>query len=444
MHGRLGGGGLGCTLHDPFGKTIMSINRRNMMMGPVAFPLAARAAALPKGGAARADDEAYWASIAAQYDVTSQVIQLENGNWGIMARPVLAAYERAIERVNRENSFYARRTMEQDLLAVRARVASALGVATDEIALTRNATEALRALIEGYTKLRPGDAVLYADLDYDSMQGYVEGLRARRGVEVTRIALTEPATWQGLIDAYAQALEANPRIKLILLTHLSHRTGLVLPVREIAALARARGVDVILDAAHSWGQIDFSFPGLGVDFAGFNLHKWMGAPLGVGVAYVRKTRVRDIDVDPANGGGEADDLQARVHTGTPDYAAQLTVPDAIAFQETIGAGPRAARLKLLRNRWVEPLRQVDALQILTPADPRLSGGITSFRFKGKGSRADNIAIAKQLLDEFGIFSVHRVGVAAGCCVRITPALFTTLDQVDALAVALRKMAARMA
>ncbi len=422
----------------------MSINRRSMMMGTMALPVAAQAASVAPAGAARADDEAYWASIAAHYDVTKDIIQLENGNWGMMARPVLAAYERAVERVNRDNSYYARRTMVPDLLAVRARVASALGVGTDEIALTRNATEALRVLIEGYNTLRPGDAVLYADLDYDSMQGYVEGLRARRGVAVIRIALPEPATWQGLIDAYAQALDANPRIKLILLTHLSHRTGLVLPVREIAALARARGVDIILDAAHSWGQLDFSFPGLGVDFAGFNLHKWMGAPLGVGVVYVRKARIRDIDPDPANGAGETAELEARVHTGTPDYAAQLTVPDALAFQEKIGAAPRAARLKLLRNRWVEPLRQVDALQILTPDDPRLSGGITSFRFRGKISTADNIAVAKQLLDEFGIFSVHRIGVAAGSCVRITPALFTTPDQIDALVAALRTMAERRA
>ncbi|TPG52165.1 aminotransferase class V-fold PLP-dependent enzyme [Sphingomonas glacialis] len=418
----------------------MPINRRTMMIGATSLPVAARLGAAPLAGGARADDEAYWATVAAHYDVTSEVIQLENGNWGIMARPVLAAYERAVERVNRENSFYSRRAMGADLHAVRVRVAAALGVGADEIALTRNATEALQALIDGYNRLRPGDAVLYADLDYDSMQGCFAGLRARRGVDVVKIALPEPATWQGLIDAYAQAFDANPKVRLVLLTHLSHRTGLVVPVREIVAMARARGIDAIVDAAHSWGQLDFEFPELGVDFAGFNLHKWMGAPLGVGVMYLRKTRVRDIDPDPANGIGDPDDVQARVHTGTGDYAAQLTVPDALAFQEAIGAAPRDARLRLLRDRWAEPLRAVKSVQILTPADPRLHGGITSFRFTGKVSPADNSAIAKRLLDDFRIFTVHRTGVAAGSCVRVTPALFTTPQQIDALIMAIRGLA----
>lgn len=415
----------------------MPISRRTMMIGAAALPAATRLGAAAPTGAARPDDEAYWASVAAQYDVTSEVIQLENGNWGIMARPVLAAYERAVERVNRENSFYARRAMGADLHAVRVRVAAALGVGADEIALTRNATEALQALIDGYNRLRPGDAVLYADLDYDSMQGCFAGLRARRGVDVVTIALPEPATWQGLIDAYAHAFDANPRIKLVLLTHLSHRTGLVVPVREIVALARARGIDAIVDAAHSWGQLDFAFADLGVDFAGFNLHKWMGAPLGVGVMYLRKTRVRDIDPDPANGPSDRDDVQARVHTGTVDFAAQLTVPAALAFQEAIGTAPRAARLRLLRDRWAEPLRAVKGIEILTPADPRLHGGITSFRLTGKVSAADNIAIAKRLLDEFRIFTVHRTGVAGGSCVRVTPALFTMPQHIDALVTALR-------
>lgn len=420
----------------------MPITRRTMMIGTAIMPAATHLGAAPVMGTAPADDEAYWAAIAAQYDVTREVIQLENGNWGIMARPVLAAYERAVERVNRDNSFYSRRAMGPDLHAVRVRVAAALGVGADEIALTRNATEALQALIDGYNRLRPGDAVLYADLDYDSMQGCFEGLRARRGVDVVRIALPEPATWQGLIDAYARAFDANSRIRLILLTHLGHRTGLVMPVREIVALARSRGIDAIVDAAHSWGQLDFAFADLDVDFAGFNLHKWMGAPLGVGVMYLRKARVRDIDPDPANGPSSLDDVQARVHTGTGDFAAQLTVPDALAFQDAIGTAPRAARLRLLRDRWAEPLRNFPGLQVLTPADPRLHGGITSFRFTGKVSPAQNVAVAKMLLDEFGIFAIHRTGVAAGACVRITPALFTTPDQIDQLTAALRMLAAR--
>jgi len=428
-----------------------TISRRTIVkaariMAAGALPVTGRlGAAMPQGSKAVApDDEAYWAKIAAQYDVTPDVIQLENGNWGIMAKPVLAAYERAVERVNRENSFYTRRGFVADYHAVQQRVAAALGVGADEIVLTRNATEALQGLIDGYNKLRPGDAVLTADLDYDSMLGCFDGLKARRGVEVVRIALPEPATYQGVIDAYAQAFAANPKIRLVLLTHLSHRTGLVVPVREIVAMARTHGIDAIVDAAHSWGQLDFNFADLGVDFAGFNLHKWWGAPLGVGVMYLRKTRVHDIDPDPANEESASDSVAARIHTGTSDFAAMLTVPQALDFQEAIGTRQRAARLRYLRDRWAEPLRTLDGLQVLTPSDPRLHGGITSFRIRGRVTPADNIAVAKTLLNEYGIFTVHRTGVQAGACVRVTPALLTTPEQIDRLAAALPVLAKRFA
>jgi isopenicillin-N epimerase len=224
---------------------------------------------------ALARDEAYWRTVAAQYDVSREAVQLENGYWGVMAKPVQAAYTQHKLTVNERSSFYARREYEADLERIRQRVAAKLGVTPEEIALTRGATEAMQLLIGGYNRLAPGDAVLYSDLDYDSMQMAMNWLPARRGVEVVRIALPEPATYQGLIDAYAAALDAHPRVRLILLTHVSHRTGLVLPIKEIVAMARARGVDALVDSAHAWGQIDFRLDDLGADFVGLNLHKWM-------------------------------------------------------------------------------------------------------------------------------------------------------------------------
>ncbi|WP_419722888.1 aminotransferase class V-fold PLP-dependent enzyme [Sphingobium aquiterrae] len=417
------------------------MTRRMLLATSAAAPLAGRAlAAVPS----IAMDEAYWADIAAQYDVTREVVQLENGNWGMMARPVLAAYQQAVARVNRDSSYYARRGMGKDLMAVQARVAQALGVTPQDVVLTRNATEALKGLITGYNRLRPGDAILYADLDYDSMQASMDWLKGRRGVDVVTIALPEPATHQSLIDAYAAAFDAHPKVRLVLLTHLSHRTGLVIPVREIVELARARGIDAIVDAAHSWGQLDFALPDIAADFVGVNLHKWMGAPLGVGAMVIRKERIADIDADPGEEGGRADSIQSRAHTGTPDYAAQLTVPVALDFQQAIGAGPRAARLRHLRDRWAEALRGMDGLEILTPADPRLSGAITSFRLRGLTSADDNRLVAKALLDEHRIFTVHRTGVAKGACVRVTPALFTSPADVDALVVALKRLVPKLA
>lgn len=410
----------------------MEIDRRTMLAGAAVLPFASEAITI----AAAADD---WDRIAREYDVTRDIIQLEHGYWGMMARPVLAAYRAMVERVNRDTSFYARRRMVEDLEVARAALAKAMGVAVDEIVFTRNATEAMKALILQYNRLKLGDAVLYADLDYDSMQASMESLAVRRGVRVIRIALPEPATHQTLIDAYKAAFDANPAIRMILLTHVSHRTGLVLPVAEIATMARERRIDALVDAAHGVGQLDFRLPDLRADFVGINLHKWIGAPLGVGALYVRRNRISAIDPDPADD-PKSKDIHARVHTGTVDFAAQLTVPTALAFQATIGGTRKESRLRALRDRWVGPLRDHSSVQILTPDDSRLYAGITSFRLRGRTSHEENFALAKALLDGHRIFTVHRDGLASGSCVRITPALATRMSEMDALAAAIRSLA----
>lgn len=204
-------------------------------------------------------------------------------------------------------------------------------------------------------------------------------------------------------------------------------------------MARARGVDAIVDAAHSWGQLDFRPADLDADFIGFNLHKWWGAPLGVGVIYIRKARLDLVDPDSANSPPFAASSYSRVHTGTVDFAAQLTVPAALDFQDAIGDSARAARLRHLRDLWVEELRGAKGLEILTPADPRLHGGITSFRLAGRTSVQDNMAVAKRLLDEHRIFTVHRDGPARGACVRVTPALFNDAADMAALEKAIRSL-----
>jgi selenocysteine lyase/cysteine desulfurase len=380
---------------------------------------------------ARADDEAYWATVAALYDKpVEDVVQLENGQFGAMARPVRMAYQQKIERVNRETTLYTRSSMIDDAAKVHARVADLLGVGSDEIVLSRGTTESLQTLIGGYNRLRPGDAVLYADLDYDSMQTSMEGLKRLRGVQVMKINLPDPVSRQGLIDAYDRAFKANPDVRMVLLTHLSHRTGVIPPIREIADLARARKIDVILDGGHALGQTEFRLRDLGVDFAGLNLHKWIGSPLGVGVIYIRKDRVGDIDVSLSSPPSDA--IEARLHTGTVNYPAVLTVADAIDFQQTIGLPAKARRLRFLRDRWAETVRANPKVQVLTPNDPAMHAGLTSFRLEGYVSDADYVALRKTLLDRFKIVTVERTGPWRGACIRVTPSFINTPQDMDRL------------
>ncbi|TWI48470.1 selenocysteine lyase/cysteine desulfurase [Pseudoduganella flava] len=385
--------------------------------------------------AALAADNGWWSKVGALYDVTDEVAMLDNGYWGSMARPVVDAYARHVERVNSGNAYYGRLAFPDEYGAAHRAVAEALGVGRDEIVLTRGATEALHALIGGYNRLRPGDTVLCADLDYDNVITTVHWLRQRRGVNVVRIDLPEPATYQGLIDAYAQAMAQHPRLRMMILTHVSHRNGVVLPVAEIARMARERGIDVIVDTAHGFGQLDMRIPDLGADFAAINLHKWIGAPVGVGAVYIRRGRVRDID--PYMGEADGDNIATRVHTGTINFAAYLTVPLALQVHQRIGVANKQARLHRLRNRWVDAAREIDGIDVLASSDPRLTSAIAAFRLRGKRSVADNVALAKRLLQEHGVFVVMRDGLASGACVRVTPAIFTSEAQVDRLVTALR-------
>lgn len=387
---------------------------------------------------ATASDLRYWEAVRGLYDVPDDFVQLEHGNWGMMARPVAEVYQTATAQVNRYTSYYSRGDYGDHQRIIMGELARVLGVDPEEIVPVRNATEALTTLITGYNRLRPGDAVMYADLDYPAMQGAMRALQERRGVSAVNIDLPEPATVANLLAAYDEALAANPQVRMLLITHISHRTGLMLPVRDIVALARARNVDVIVDSAHAWGQVDFALPDLDADFVGLNLHKWIGAPLGLGLMYVKRERLADIDLSPADGGGraEAGSIERRVHTGTLNLAALLAVPTALEVHHRIGAAHKEARLRHLRNLWAERLRDHPRIDILTPTDPALFAGITSFRVRGQSEMAENMSLAQRLWDEHRIFTVARDGVAKGACVRVTPAVFTREAECEALATAL--------
>jgi isopenicillin-N epimerase len=404
--------------------------------------LAAVALALPHPSAAPDDvarDEGFWRKVASQYAISLPVTNLENGYWGVMARPVLDAYKANIDRVNAEGVYYIRNAYVKDLEAARARVAAALGADVTEVAFTRGATEAMQVLIGGYNRLRPGDAVLYADLDYPGMQYAMNWLAARRGARVARFVIPEPATKPSVLDAYAAALDANPDVRMMLVTHCSHKTGLIVPVRDVVALAKTRNVDVLVDAAHSWGQVELSVDSLGADFVGMTLQKWIAGPVGLGAVYIRRGRLAAIDPMMADEDYASDNVLSRVHSGTINFAAALTAPAALDFHDRIGPANKAARLRYLRDRWVSAVRGMPGVEILTPDDRDLVAGITSFRLNGT-STDHNQRLVETLRDRYGVFTARRTGIARGDCVRVTPAIYTRVADVDRLTAAIKELA----
>jgi isopenicillin-N epimerase len=389
-----------------------------------------------------ARDEAYWARVRAHYRVADQFTNLEAGYYGMMALPVLAEFHRNIDRVNLESSHYARRRYDTDLEAARARVAQLVGAQPGEIAFTRGATEALHCLIAQYNRLRPGDTVLYTDVDYMAMQHTMNWLAERRGVTVTRFDLPEPASHETALAAYDRALAQNPRTRLLLLTHLNNKSGLILPAKQIVELARARGADVVVDAAHSFGQLDLTLSDLGADFVGFNLHKWLGAPIGAGVMYIKEGRLPDIDRMYGDETSPATSINSRIHTGTAHFATYLTVPAALDFHAAVGSAYKAARLRYLRDRWVSQVRATPEIDVLTLDDPGAVAAITSFRIRKRTSRAANQAVVTELLERYDLFTAWRTGLAGGDCVRVTPALYNAPTDADRLAGALKEIAGR--
>ncbi|MGY2188832.1 aminotransferase class V-fold PLP-dependent enzyme [Pseudomonas sp. SDO5591_S426] len=383
----------------------------------------------------RARDEAFWRTFADRYDLQPGPINLENGYFGRMSRTVVEEYQRNIELINRGNSVHVRQRFEQgESVKIQAQVAKLIGMPGESIALTRNASDGLQSLIRNYNRLQPGDQVLICDLEYDTVKGAMRWLARHHGVEVIEIDHTHPASFDSLLSTYRETFARYPRLKLMTLTHVTHRTGLVMPVQAIAAAAKEHGIDVILDGAHALGQVEFDLDELGISFAAYNLHKWIGAPLTLGFLYIAPERLADIDPDMGEMHFPITDIRARTPYSTPNIPALLTLPLVLEEHWAMGGSPaKGTRLNYLRNLWAGAVREVPGIEVLTPDDPRLYCGITAMRFT---AHADQQVMVERLLNEYNLFTVVRSGAACGPCIRITPGLTTTADDMKRLTTAL--------
>ena len=386
-----------------------------------------------------ARDEHFWHAITQRYDLAPGPINLENGYFGRMTRGVAQDYERQVDFINRSNAVHVRQRFDNTQnLEIRDQLANMLKVSPASIALTNRASDALQSLIRNYKGLQPGDQLLICDLEYHSVEYAMRWVAQQRGLDVIEITHAHPATYESLLNSYREAFAQNPRIKLMALTHVTHRTGLVMPVQAIIELAREHGVEVILDGAHALGQIEFDLPAMGVAFAGFNLHKWIGAPLTLGFMYIDPQRLADIEPDMGSQHYPEPDIRNRAPYGTPNIPAWLTLPKVLQEHIDLGGAPvKDARLKYLRDLWVSEARRLPGIEVLTPDDPRLYCAITSMRFTHVD---DQQPMVERLLKDYNIFTVARNGSACGSCIRITVGLATTLDDIHQLIRALREMA----
>lgn len=386
--------------------------------------------------AALAADEPFWAAIRASYRLPAAYINLESGYFSMQAQPVLEAFVGHVRMLNAEAAHYMRTVMTANKARVQARVAAMAGCGPDELIITRNTTESLDTVIAGFD-WRPGDEAVMASHDYGAMLDQFKQMARRHGMvnRVVNVPL-HPRGDDEVVQAYAAAI--TPRTRLLMICHVVNLTGQVLPVRKVAEMAHARGVQVMVDGAHAFAQLDFRIPDLGVDYYGASMHKWLGVPLGAGLLYVRKDRVAGIWPLFGDAGFADDDIRKLNHTGTHPCHTDLAIEDAIAFHERIGTPRKEARLRWLQEYWTTRARTIPKVVLNTPSDPARTCAIANVAIAGMPPGV----FARRLMDEHRIFTVAIDRPEAGISgVRITPHLFTSTSELDALVAATRAIAA---
>ena len=379
-------------------------------------------------------DEAFWATIRGKYKLTPEYINLENGYYSMQAEPVLEAFIGHVRSINVQASRYMRTKQPDDKLRVRTRLAKMAGVTAEELIITRNTTESLDTVINGYD-WKPGDEAVMAAQDYGAMLDMFKLQARRHGIVNTVVSLPlEPQSDDEIVQLYANAI--TPKTRLLMVAHLVNITGHILPVRKIADMAHARGVDVMCDGAHAFGQLAFRIPELGCDYYGASLHKWLGTPLGAGILYVRQDKIAGLWPIYADESMADTDIRKLNHTGTHPVHTDLGIDDAIDFHESIGAERKEARLRYIQRYWTSRVRDVPNVLVNTPTDPKRSCAIANVGVRGIAP-AD---LAKTLFERYKVFTV-AIDTANVHGVRVTPQLFTTPKELDVLVRALKELAA---
>lgn len=368
----------------------------------------------------------FWDAIRADYDLKPDYINLENGYYSIQSQPVLKAYQAEIERVNREGSYYMRTTQAADKSAARDRLATYLGCAPETLIITRNTTESLDLVISG-KNWKAGDEVVFADQDYGAMRDQFKLMEKRYGVVCRVVTINNhPNSDEEIVQAYKA--QFSDKTKLVLISHIINITGQILPVRKIADAAKEIGAEVMVDGAHAVAHFAFKLTDLNCDYYGSSLHKWTGVPLGAGILYVAPGKAGGLWPLFGEEGFAAGDIRRLNHTGTHPVATDLAIKHALDYQEKIGLENKEKRLRFLHHYWSSALRKDPKGFIFnTPEQQYRYAGIGNVGIEGINPGE----LAAKLLKDYKIWTV-AIDTPTVKGVRITPHVYTTTDELDAL------------
>jgi selenocysteine lyase/cysteine desulfurase len=384
-----------------------------------------------------ARDEDYWFEIRRAFTVDPNEINLNSGSVSPAPRVVQEAVAHYQTITNMSPSLWVDEMLGPHRELVRTRLAELAGADAEEIAVTRNTSESLQIVQLGMD-LRAGDEILLTTQDYPRMITTWRQRERRDGVVLKTFPVPSPPDDpMELVELYRQNITARTRV--IHMSHVTFTAGQIFPVREICALAREHGIRTVVDGAHSFAHFPFRIHDLGCDFFGTSLHKWLTAPVGTGMLYVRRELIPELwALTPAPASMDAD-IRKFEQIGTFPLAIPNSIGEAITFHQSIGSERKAERLRFLRSRWMEQVADVRGVRFYTANDDRLSGALATMSIDGIGA-AD---LTQRLQDRYSIHVRPRFVENEWAGIRVTPNVFSTLEEVDTFAGAIREIATEL-
>ena len=374
-----------------------------------------------------AEDETYWREIQRAFDLDRTMVNLNNGGCSPAPTHVLEQMIRDLRFSNELPVDHMWRVLEPRIESVRRDLATEFGCDPEEMAITRNASEANEIMIFGLD-LKAGDEIVFTTQNYPRMQNAWTQRQRRDGIVLKRVKVETPVkSTKSYVDQIAAAI--TPRTRVIEVMHISFQTGYIAPVREIVELAKPKGIHVFVDGAHAFAHFPFSRDELGADYYGTSLHKWLHAPIGTGFLYVRREKIKSLWPLMAGSVEQEDNIRKYEEIGTHPAANHNAIAVAIAFNRGIGMERKIARLRYLRDRWAKQvLAASDRATMFTPIGPNMSGAIGVFGIDG----LDMAALGGWLLSKHNIVTTPMV-TDEFKGMRITPNVYTTVDEVDLFA-----------
>jgi selenocysteine lyase/cysteine desulfurase len=381
-----------------------------------------------------ATEEDFWYFIQQSFTVSPGLINLNNGGVSPAPRTVQEAMKRYYDYSNEAPSYYMWRILDQGREPLRANLAKIAGCSAEEIAINRNSSEGLETVIFGLS-LQKGDEVVAARQDYPNMINAYKQREQRDGIKMAWINLELPSEDEDyLVNQYVKAF--TPKTRIVHVTHVINWNGQVLPVKKIADEAHKRGIEVIVDGAHSFAHLNFKIPDLGADYFASSLHKWLYAPIGSGLLFVKKDKIKTLyplfatSDDPLK-----DDIRKFEHLGTRPFFIEQAIGKAIEFHEMIGIERKEKRLHYLKNYWMEKVRGVPKVRLNTSLHSKWGCAIGNVAVEGrKPGELDSFLLDKYRIHTVGIQWENINGV------RVTPNVYTTLKNLDVLVEGITKFA----